>query len=310
MHKTIDAVTGEDDKHGNDEYRDDDVAKRRLVRRLVVCSFAKELSDSPGARPRRHGGEAGVHAASGSSSSYSFEKIVTREIFPDLETMRTAFGDEQVQQSIKKRHWQLSIFMITGVQIAYGAEVLLNQARERGVYLQTGVDLTAATGGVAPVSVGAGLDTSSTSSQSLSTKYQSPFVFAYRLRQIMYRRKVEKQRDDTKGNLLGLRDGDEDPRSSTDVGNGVYEVQFAGLDQEDEEVPEIFDLGTEDIAAPEGDIGESYFRSHRMLTVMMSKMASTPRQCTTRMLLDSQICRSSWQTFSRGLDSEEAFQTK
>ncbi|KAK8084721.1 major facilitator superfamily MFS-1 [Apiospora hydei] len=120
------------------------------------------------------GGEAGVRAASGSTSSYSFEKIVTREIFPDLETVRTAFGDEQVQQSIKKRHWQLSVFMITGVQIAYGAEVLLNRARERGVYFQTGVDLTAATGGVAPVSVGAGLDTSSTSSQSLSTKYQSP----------------------------------------------------------------------------------------------------------------------------------------
>ncbi|KAK7943085.1 uncharacterized protein PG986_012198 [Apiospora aurea] len=198
------------------------------------------------------GGEAGVRAASGSTSSYSFEKIVTREIFPDLEIVRSAFSDEQVQQSIKKRHWQLSVFMITGVQIAYGAEVLLNRARERGVYFQTGVDLTAATGGVAPVSVGAGLDTSSTSSQSLSTKYQSPFVFAYRLRQIMYRRKkVEKQRDDTKGNLLGLRDEDEDPRSSTDDG-GVYEVQFSGLDQEDEDVPEIFDLRTEDIAAPDG----------------------------------------------------------
>ncbi|KAK8069438.1 hypothetical protein PG994_006054 [Apiospora phragmitis] len=115
-------------------------------------------------------GEAGVRAASRSTSSYAFEKIVTREIFPDRETVRAAFGDEQVQQSIKKRHWQLSVFMVTGVQIAYGAEVLLARARERGVYVQTGVDLTAATGGV-PVSVGAGLDASATRSQSLSTKY-------------------------------------------------------------------------------------------------------------------------------------------
>ncbi|KAK7976563.1 hypothetical protein PG989_015026 [Apiospora arundinis] len=198
--------------------------------------------------------EAGVRAASGSSSSYSFDKIVTREIFPDLETVRTLFtSDAQVQQSIKDRRWQLSVFLITGVQIAYGAEVLLNQARERGVYLQTGVDLTAATGGVAPISAGGGLNASKAHSQSLSTSYQTPFVFAYRLRQILYRRKkVEKQRDATKGDLLGVRDGKDDPRISSDEGGGVYTVQFAGLDEEDEDLPEIFDLDTEDIEAPGG----------------------------------------------------------
>ncbi|KAK6855297.1 hypothetical protein PG995_008829 [Apiospora arundinis] len=189
--------------------------------------------------------EASVRTASGSSSSYSFDKIVTREIFPDLETVRTLFtSDAQVQQSIKDRRWQLSLFLITGVQIAYGAEVLLNQARERGVYLQAGVDLTAATGGRRAHLGGR---------RSLSTSYQTPFVFAYRLRQILYRRKkVEKQRDATKGDLLGVRDGKDDPRISNDEGGGVYTVQFAGLDEEDEDLPDIFDLDTEDIEVPGG----------------------------------------------------------
>ncbi|KAK8120180.1 hypothetical protein PG999_004300 [Apiospora kogelbergensis] len=173
--------------------------------------------------------EAGIRAASGNRSSYAFEKIVTREIFPDLETVRSLFsGDACVQQSIKDRRWQLSVFLITGVQVAYGAEVLLTRARERGVYLQTGVDLTAVTG--------------------------TPFVFAYRLRQILYRRKkVQEQRDHIKGDLLGVYDGKENMRLSSDEGGEVYEVQFAGLDKEDVDLPEIFNLNTEDMASPEGE---------------------------------------------------------
>ncbi|KAK8098536.1 uncharacterized protein PG998_014022 [Apiospora kogelbergensis] len=199
--------------------------------------------------------EAGIRAASGNRSSYAFEKIVTREIFPDLETVRSLFsGDACVQQSIKDRRWQLSVFLITGVQVAYGAEVLLTRARERGVYLQTGVDLTAVTGGIAPVSVGGGLDASKAHSQSLSTNYQTPFVFAYRLRQILYRRKkVQEQRDHIKGDLLGVYDGKENMRLSSDEGGEVYEVQFAGLDKEDVDLPEIFNLNTEDMASPEGE---------------------------------------------------------
>lgn len=187
--------------------------------------------------------------SSGSSSSYAFDKIVTQEIFPDLEAVRAIFSDQQVQDSIKNSRWQSSAFMIVGLQIAYGAEVVVTADRERGIQLQTGVDLTPAS---IPISVGAGLDFSKTPSESLSTRYADPFIFAYRLRQIMYRRKkVTEQKLYDKGDLFG--DKEDVLIRKEEEEEEVFEAQLGGLEDEDEELPGMFDLRTEEA----GEDGEN-----------------------------------------------------
>lgn len=192
-------------------------------------------------------GEASIQYSSSDTSFYKFEKIVTREIFPDMGVVQMIFNDTQVQERIKERRWQLSVFMITGVQIAYGAEMIVSKAKETGIHLQTGVDLTPV---VAPVSVGVGLNVLTAPSQGLSTKYASPFVFSYRLRQIMYRRKkVEKQKEYMKGGLLGIDDEAEFvTKEST-----IYETQLRGLAPEDEDIPGMFDLQTEIATTGDGE---------------------------------------------------------
>lgn len=193
-------------------------------------------------------GEASVRYSAQDTSSYHFEKIVTREIFPDTDLVREAFDDPQVQKSIRDRRWQLGVFMITGVQIAYGAEVFVAKARETGIQLQTGLNLAPVV--AAPVSVGVGLNVHQAPFQNLSTKYATPFVFAYRLRQIMYRRKkVEKQREYAKGDLLGINDGAELAVED----DATYEVQLSGLAPEDEELPGMFDLRTTEATTEGGE---------------------------------------------------------
>lgn len=184
-------------------------------------------------------GEASIQHSTDDTSFYKFEKIVTREISPDLEAVRGIFNDPQVQGSIKERRWQLSVFMITGVQIAYGAEMIVSKAKETGVHLQTGVDLTPV---VAPVSVGIGLNVSTAPSQGLSTKYTTPFVFSYRVRQIIYRRKkVEQQREYMKGDLLAI----DEVEGFIGEQDAIYEAQLRGLAEEDEYLPGMLDLQTE-----------------------------------------------------------------
>ncbi len=164
-------------------------------------------------------GEASICYSSIDMSLYTFEKIVTREIFPDIEVVQELFNDPQVQKSIKDRRWQLSVFMITGVQIVYGAKVVVTKAKGTEVHFQTGVELTPV---LAPAAVGVGLNLSMAPSQSLSTKYDSPFVFAYRLRQISYRRKkVEKQREYTKGDCIGYNERNVEGAGGDNV---IYEV--------------------------------------------------------------------------------------
>ncbi|SPO03361.1 uncharacterized protein DNG_06044 [Cephalotrichum gorgonifer] len=193
------------------------------------------------------GADVGAKYSRTESSTYTFGKIVTREISPDLAAVRALFAEPEVQEMIKDRRWSLVMFMITGVQIAYGAEVVLARARERGVHFQTGVDLTPA--GV-PVSVGAGLEVSRAPGQELTTSYETPFVFAYRLRQIVYRKKkVEKQRDYVKGDLHGVDQGDGAGGEQDGV---AYEAELDGLQEEDEELPEAFDFNVEEVDGEDG----------------------------------------------------------
>ncbi|RYP75717.1 hypothetical protein DL771_002204 [Monosporascus sp. 5C6A] len=89
-----------------------------------------------------------------------------------------------------------------------------------------------------------------------------PFVWAYRLRRITYRRKkAAKQREYVKWDLVGFHDDDEQAGSRYDGdgdGDGeedaAYGMQLKGLEPEDEDLPGTFDLRVDDAVTGDGDI--------------------------------------------------------
>lgn len=132
--------------------------------------------------------------------------------------------------------------MITGVKIARDADVLIGKMRERGGNLHFGANLTPVS---VPIKVGPDLEASRGHGQSVKEKHAGEFVFAYRLREIRYRRrKVEEQREYPKGDLLGHDEGkgwgegnkEEVGEEAELVGLGVGDIGGEDWDAEDVEV--------------------------------------------------------------------------
>ncbi len=119
--------------------------------------------------------------------------------------------------------------MSTGVKIARGADVAISKIRAKGGNLYFGVDATAA--GV-PIKVGPDFSVSNAVSQGLTEHHNSDFVFAYRLRELVYKRKVfQEQKEYAKGDLMGVGEGKEREQEEDDGTKG--EIQLSGLNGED-----------------------------------------------------------------------------
>lgn len=172
-------------------------------------------------------------------SIYKFDKVVTKRIAPDDATVKLLFEEPSVQRNITDSSWEQKLFLITGVQVVYGAEITREKGKERSTDIKTGADLTPA--GV-PFSVGVALEASRTPSQSYKTTKSAdyPFVFAYRLSQIIYKRKVVERRTEYhRGDLLHLddkwKDGDQSEPDN-------FIVEFGKLEEESELIANEFDL--------------------------------------------------------------------
>ncbi|CZR60298.1 uncharacterized protein PAC_10194 [Phialocephala subalpina] len=147
----------------------------------------------------------GTNWDNGEFAKYAFKELVTKQIFPSQGEIALIFKDEAIQGAIKDSRFRDNLYMITGVKIARGADVLIGKLRERGGNLHFGADLTPVS---VPIKVGPDLDVTRGHGQSVEEKHAGEFVFAYRLREIKYRRrKVEEQREYLKGDLFGHNEG-------------------------------------------------------------------------------------------------------
>jgi hypothetical protein len=147
------------------------------------------------------GGNAGTTWDNTEVAEYKFGELVTKTIAPGLDEVRKLFSDDAVQQAIKDSRFGSNLYMITGVKIARGAEVAISKVKALGGNLHFGVDTTPF--GV-PLKVGPDLENERSKGQGLTEKHDYDFVFAYRLREIRYkRREVKEQKEYAKGDLMG-----------------------------------------------------------------------------------------------------------
>lgn len=197
--------------------------------------FAKFLSFSG------IGGDIGFDRGRDKSATYNFTKLTTITINPSLASIQALFQEPAIQQTIRDSKFRKNLYMITGVQIAHGAEYVILKARTQGKHLNVQADLTAAG---PPISVGVGLDVSSTQKQTVKGQIESDFVFAYRLREILYRRKkVENIRDIRDGDLMGR--GERSRETKKRLTDADYVPELYALKDEDSALPGLWDLKAE-----------------------------------------------------------------
>ncbi|TVY30643.1 hypothetical protein LHYA1_G001226 [Lachnellula hyalina] len=174
------------------------------------------------------------------STAYRFDKLTTQSIYPSLSDIKEIFNEPAVQENIKDSRFRDNVYMITGVQIAYGADFIASTIREQGGFLHFRADLTPTD---APVNVGATAEASNQHGQMLSSHIseKTPFVLAYRLREIIYRRAaVREHKDVNNGDLMGIEGGKGDPETEGDPSN--YTADLYSLKDEDPELPEMWEL--------------------------------------------------------------------
>ncbi|KAE8443374.1 hypothetical protein EG329_001932 [Mollisiaceae sp. DMI_Dod_QoI] len=183
----------------------------------------------------------------GEFTQYKFKELITRSIFPSQFEISTIFTDPAIQTSIKDSRFRDNLYMITGVKIARGADVVIGKMRERGANLHFGADLTPLS---VPIKVGPDLESSMGHGQKVQEKHEAEFVFAYRLREIKYRKRaVEEQREYLKGDLFGHRQGKE----LEEKGEVENEAELVGLTSGDVGGD---DLDADDVAVLDDDGNE------------------------------------------------------
>ncbi|KAK0643854.1 hypothetical protein B0T16DRAFT_459954 [Cercophora newfieldiana] len=181
--------------------------------------------------------------------SYSIPRLSTRTINPTLADIRAIFAEEQVQDGIRDSRFTTNLYLIVGVQIAHGAEYLSSSLRGNGGGAHLAVDL-AATG--VPLTAGVGAEATKSREEVVGGKIEDDFVFAYSLREVLYRRKnvVEQRQPSLMGDLMSAFSG----RPVTkDV---EFEAEFSGLKEDDEDLLQYWDWKTEDVADLDGELCE------------------------------------------------------
>lgn len=176
------------------------------------------------------GGDMSVEWDKSETASYRFDKLITRTILPDADHIRTAFEDPKVQEYIKNSRFRGNVYMIVGLKIACGAEIAISKMRAKGINLNLGVDMMPFNG--VPLQVGPELGLTNKKAAETSFRQPTDFVFAYRLREIVYKKKaVVSQKDYLKGDLMGVGQGKLSEDEDADDSQG--ELELLGLKKSD-----------------------------------------------------------------------------
>ncbi|KAF3287640.1 hypothetical protein TWF970_007351 [Orbilia oligospora] len=141
---------------------------------------------------------AGAHTIWGRSkgSVYTIPKMDTYSIEPTPEYVKASTSLAS-SDSIRKGS---NFYMVTGVKIARGGSAMNVDSKDVGANVILGVDVTMAS---IPIEVGGevGYSTGGYNNQSFGSS--SDFVFAYRVREIFYEKRILKSREYNKGAVLG-----------------------------------------------------------------------------------------------------------
>ncbi|RYP72542.1 hypothetical protein DL769_004432 [Monosporascus sp. CRB-8-3] len=200
------------------------------------------------------GAGVGVQLEDGKAASYQIDTLISVTINPDMADIKAIFAEREVQASLRSSRFNSNLYMITGVQIARGTDYMITAARNRGKHLHLSADLTPL---CTPVAVGVGAQAARGSDQVVAGHIQHDFVFAYRLREILYKRKVvNEQRDYPKGDLYA-KGGErrENSRLAGETGESPQEYQAEVLDlqPEDPDLPDVWDMDAETARDMDGD---------------------------------------------------------
>lgn len=121
--------------------------------------------------------------------------VVERTTFePSLEYISQAIESNRLARDYVAKEWWKgrgrSVFMVTGTMVVKGsARISIYSSDESEVGVGVQADLTAATGGTVPLSVGAGADRRKARENRREFEVDGPFILAYRLRRVRVSRK-------------------------------------------------------------------------------------------------------------------------
>ncbi|SPQ17718.1 a1942bb3-b0b4-42fa-909b-f55ff22be790 [Thermothielavioides terrestris] len=161
-----------------------------------------------------------------------------------LELLAALFAEPSVQAALRDSRFTANLYLVTAVQIAHGADYVVARARRRGTHVHLAADLLGPSAGTVPAGAGVQADVGGAAHVRSAGTVEGPFVFAYSLREVLYRRKTvtEQRRARVKGDLYGI--GEKAVRP-VETGDAEYVAELAGLKDEDPELPGQWDLDVE-----------------------------------------------------------------
>jgi hypothetical protein len=199
------------------------------------------------------GGGAGLSRTNDMSSIYKIDKMTTLSINPTLQEVKTIFNESSIQGGLRNKWFRSRVYMITSIRVVYGAEAFASTVRAAGGFLHFTADLTPS--GV-PVNIGAALEAAKTNGQIMSSHVsdKTPFVLAYRLREITYKAMRVLDQKVIDGDLLHADDSDEEEEEEEEEDPADYVAKVDWVDLDDDWDPEVLEeLGIRTVDGEDAD---------------------------------------------------------
>ena len=174
------------------------------------------------------GGDVETSGSNSKNDEWACDTLSTLWFTPTTDYIKQSIRDPGVESFLIENEVYLgrdTLYMVTGLKIAYGASATRKRAKERGINLHLGVDGT--NSGV-PVSGGPNIGVDKSTKEKESFEDADPFVFAFRLRQIKIKSADEiKHKGLTRGAMLSIGPGSDDDEESK------VEIFVESVDNED-----------------------------------------------------------------------------
>jgi hypothetical protein len=152
-----------------------------------------------------------------------FDKLETRMFRPSDDYVKTSVAAPEVQKHLTGHGMNKPLYLITAVKIAYGASVTEMEGKSGKGKLSAGLD--------GSPSVTSAMHGSNEDSRTTRFDSSTPFVFAYRLRQVRYREGILTHEPYRDGALYGVgNEGREDDADAKERKTGII---FLELDEDD-----------------------------------------------------------------------------
>ena len=181
------------------------------------------------------GADASISRDKSTVNKYEFSRVETHFFVPSEEFVQEMMANPKVKEFLVKKKFRENVYMITGIKTAFGAKVTKTKTKGRGGAFKGGFDGSAA---LVPVEAGPDINFS-TKGNETSGFEGGDFVFAYRLKEIAYRKRQVRSNDFDKGALLGLEKKFKELKK--DVEATAADVEVLGISEDD--------VGAEDVDA-------------------------------------------------------------